>query len=580
MGSLLLTMSMLTPCLGGRLGGYSGGSELGGGYGGFGGSGLGAYRGESSLGYSILATESLPFNNTVDNLREKMADIDNHVGEETGPIEETDIFRLYSVSNQKRNPFSVSDRISDDVFRDGTRSAITGDSIVLKFEKARSALEESLKRVEDIVQQAISCQVLVIVNELRRTIFTLDPLENQVGDDVIALLQQDRNFNDGGDNNLTERRSLKKLVERARIDEDKIKEYIGSAPCSLTVPSSFEEGSRPGSNGKAFERQLSKVSSFNFRPSCRRSGQIPVPLDELKCPISLQLMYDPVIISFCHQDYSKSLVEQSKYDPFSSQSQEKMRQMMVLEQRIVENGKASVANTSLVDMQKTIMRLEAQRNEKDFELEIKSTDNRILEEQLKNKHSENKELEEKVLLLKQRIDHVMGERSMKCSSQCIAGDYLNELNMRIQSQIEKLRNLEHIKLVEENDGLHLEKQKLAEEASYAKLTLTVELRLELHGEPTLSSTSATKIYTSPDIEEIASFMKGEQLSKEVQLIRGENENFNMKAETMTIEEVKRQRSKATNVHHRGPGMSGGHVHSATEKSKGSKAMVNRTLVDG
>ncbi|KAK9098642.1 hypothetical protein Syun_025687 [Stephania yunnanensis] len=334
--------------------------------------------------------------------------------------------------------------------------------------------------------------VLVIVNELQRTIFTLDPLENQVGDDVIALLQQDRNFNDGGDNN----------------DDDS----QGSAPCSLTVLSSFEEGSRPGSNGKAFERQLSKVSSFNFRPSCRRSGQIPVPPDELKCPISLQIMYDPVIISFATSTL-KSLVEQSKYDHFSSQSQiqkleceiqEKRRQMMVLEQRIVENGKASVANTSLVDMQKTIMRLEAQCNEKDFELEIKSADNRILEEQLKNKEIE----------------------------------------------IEKLR-LEHIKLVEKNDG-----------------------------EPTLSSTSATKIYTIPDIEEIASFMKGEQLSKEVQLIRGENENFNMKAETMTIEEVKRQRSKATNVHHRGPGMSGGHVHSATEKSKGSKAMYYMVICSG
>ncbi|KAK9087270.1 hypothetical protein Syun_029664 [Stephania yunnanensis] len=35
---------------------------------------------------------------------------------------QTDIFRLYFVSNQKRNPFSVSDRISDDVFRDGTHS--------------------------------------------------------------------------------------------------------------------------------------------------------------------------------------------------------------------------------------------------------------------------------------------------------------------------------------------------------------------------------------------------------------------------------------------------------------------------
>ncbi|KAK9081972.1 hypothetical protein Syun_030954 [Stephania yunnanensis] len=39
----------------------------------------------------------------------------------------------------------------------------------------------------------------------------------------------------------------------------------------------------------------------------------------------------------------------------------------------------------LVDMQQTIMRLAAQCNEKDFELEIKSADNRILEEQLKNK---------------------------------------------------------------------------------------------------------------------------------------------------------------------------------------------------
>ncbi|KAK9115210.1 hypothetical protein Syun_022007 [Stephania yunnanensis] len=32
---------------------------------------------------------------------------------------ETELFLLYSVSNQKRNHFSVSDRISDDVFRDG-----------------------------------------------------------------------------------------------------------------------------------------------------------------------------------------------------------------------------------------------------------------------------------------------------------------------------------------------------------------------------------------------------------------------------------------------------------------------------
>lgn len=37
--------------------------------------------------------------------------------------------------------------------------AITGDSVALKFEKARCALADSLRRVEDIVPQAIRVQV-------------------------------------------------------------------------------------------------------------------------------------------------------------------------------------------------------------------------------------------------------------------------------------------------------------------------------------------------------------------------------------------------------------------------------------
>lgn len=40
--------------------------------------------------------------------------------------------------------------------------AITGDSVLTKFEKARCALEDSLRRVEDIVPQSIGCQVRFI----------------------------------------------------------------------------------------------------------------------------------------------------------------------------------------------------------------------------------------------------------------------------------------------------------------------------------------------------------------------------------------------------------------------------------
>ncbi|KAF9605363.1 hypothetical protein IFM89_016916 [Coptis chinensis] len=233
--------------------------------------------------------------------------------------------------------------------------AITGDSVLLKFEKAKCALEESLRRVEGIVPEAIGCQISDVVVELEGTEFSLDPLEKQVGDEVIALLQQDRKFNNNcNDINeleifhqaasrlgitssraaLTERRALKKLIDRARAEEDKRKESIvayllhlmrkysklfrseysddndsqGSSPCSPTVQGLFDEFGGPGVNGQAFDRQFSKLSSFNFKPSGRRSGQMAVPPEELRCSISLQLMYDPVIIS-SGQTYERVCIE-------------------------------------------------------------------------------------------------------------------------------------------------------------------------------------------------------------------------------------------------------------------------------
>ncbi|KAK9121234.1 hypothetical protein Syun_018851 [Stephania yunnanensis] len=207
--------------------------------------------------------------------------------------------------------------------------------------------------------------VLVIVNELQRTIFTLDPLEKK----------------------------------------------LGSAPSSPTVQSSFEEGSGPGCNDQAFELQLSKASSFNFRPSCTRSGQIPVPPDELKWQISLQLMYDPVIISFATSTL-KILVEQSKYDPFSSQSQ--------------------------------VGEIFSQFEKKGFKLtglKLFQCPKELAEEHYKD------------LTVKPFFPKLI--------------DYIT--SGPVVCMIEKLR-LEHIKLVEESNELHLEKKKLAEKASYAKVS--------------------------------------------------------------------------------------------------------------
>ncbi|KAJ4871784.1 U-box domain-containing protein 45 [Raphanus sativus] len=219
--------------------------------------------------------------------------------------------------------------------------AITGDSVVLKFEKAKTSLLDSLRRVEDIVQQSIASQILEIITELENTQFSLDPSEKEVGDQIIGLLQQGGNFESSSENNnelevfhqaatrlgitssraaLTERRCLKKLIERARMEEDKRKESIvayllhlmrkysklfrseiwddndsqgsSSLPCSPTV-----QGSLDDPPGRAFDRQLSKLSSFNFRP-CNNNS----------VPISLQLMYDPVIIA-SGQTYERLCIE-------------------------------------------------------------------------------------------------------------------------------------------------------------------------------------------------------------------------------------------------------------------------------
>ncbi|MFQ6622569.1 hypothetical protein Gotur_001434 [Gossypium turneri] len=230
--------------------------------------------------------------------------------------------------------------------------AITGDSVLLKFQRAKCALIDSLKRVEDMVPQSIGCQILEIVSELEGTVFSLDLFEKQVGDEIITLLQNGRKFEECSDTNelesfhqaasrlgisssraaLTERRALKKVIERARMEEDKRKESIvayllhlmrkysklfrsevsdddsqGSTPCSPTVLGSLEDGGSGGS-GCAFERQLSKLNSFNFKPNIRRSGQIPLPPEELRCPISLQLMYEPVVIA-SGQTYERICIE-------------------------------------------------------------------------------------------------------------------------------------------------------------------------------------------------------------------------------------------------------------------------------
>ncbi|CAL9228611.1 unnamed protein product [Arabidopsis halleri] len=273
-------------------------------------------------------------------------------------------------------------------------------------------------------------------------------------------------------------------------------DHLGSPSSTLALVSE-------GSLGFNHRRSSSKLNDENS-PGAEFTQGVMTP-DEIDLLVEqVKMLAGEIAFS---TSTLKRLVDQSVNDPENSQTQiqnlereihEKQRQMRALEQLIIESGEASIANASLVEMQQKVMSLMTQCNEKSFELEIKSADNCILQEQLQKKCTENKELHEKVNLLEQRLNAVSSEKSSpSCSDKAVSGEYADELKKKIQSQEienEELK-LEHVQILEENSGLRVQNQKLAEEASYAKelaSAAAVELK-NLASEVTKLSLQNTKL---------------------------------------------------------------------------------------
>ncbi|ESW33471.1 hypothetical protein PHAVU_001G072400 [Phaseolus vulgaris] len=222
-------------------------------------------------------------------------------------------------------------------------------------------------------------------------------------------------------------------------------------------------------------------------------------------------------VAFCISSL-KRLSEQAANKPEDIQLQEDMHklkgeisqkknQIRILEQRMIGSLGHAPSNS---EMSQALSKLTTELNEKLFELEIKSADNRILQEQLQLKNSENVEMHETIISLKKQINFLdktatnyqhVADNQTDCSRD-VLGKYdeaqsvknMNVIVSQVQggsndsiknseilvqaAEIESLRE-ENVRLVEEKDGLEIQSQKLAEEASYAKelaAAAAVELR--------------------------------------------------------------------------------------------------------
>ncbi|KAM0911866.1 hypothetical protein ACQ4PT_013213 [Festuca glaucescens] len=235
--------------------------------------------------------------------------------------------------------------------------ALTAECVLTKFEKARYALLESLHQLEETLPEAFNSQVITghipeIAHELENSIFALDQAEKQAGDEVKQIIQNEKKSNGFLDDSeleffrqtvsrvgvtssaaaLAERRALRRLLERAHAEEDMKKESIAAYLLHLmrkysshfrseTMDSINSQCSSPScsfssisssvdlhGNVPVLEKLLPRSGSFNFKQIKGLSGSMPLPPEELRCPISLQLMYDPVVIA-SGQTYERACIE-------------------------------------------------------------------------------------------------------------------------------------------------------------------------------------------------------------------------------------------------------------------------------
>ncbi|KAK1311328.1 Kinesin-like protein NACK2 [Acorus calamus] len=227
----------------------------------------------------------------------------------------------------------------------------------------------------------------------------------------------------------------------------------------------------------------------------------------------------------------KRLSERASRNPEDSHIQEQMRklkdeisekklQIRVLEKRMFGSIGAPQHSLNNAELSQALSKLASQLNEKTFELEIMAADNRVLQEQLQMKISENTEIQETVLLLRQQLSSIL-DKSSNNSTEAVgcescrlrnhfvvsAGEkevldgssiemHINgstsysaislpgrfpqqeckgckdnlSLNSQVLMQGAEIENLkqEKVSLIEEKEGLVIHSQKLAEEALYAK----------------------------------------------------------------------------------------------------------------
>ncbi|TMW88886.1 hypothetical protein EJD97_017955 [Solanum chilense] len=199
--------------------------------------------------------------------------------------------------------------------------ALTGDSILSRCEKSRNLFKQSLSQVQNQVPVALAAEISQLIAELSGVVFSLDPSEEEAGKVLKELLSRYANTTDSAEEHAfeaiqvamwklhitslkalsIEKRSIKKLLDRVGEGETS-KRRILSIFLKLLNKHGKSIVTEQTENG-SLQQENSYQCEANSRSGCRLDDaemdvlRSSLPPDEFKCPLSLRLMYEPVVIA-------------------------------------------------------------------------------------------------------------------------------------------------------------------------------------------------------------------------------------------------------------------------------------------
>ncbi|PNT26710.1 hypothetical protein POPTR_007G023700v4 [Populus trichocarpa] len=210
--------------------------------------------------------------------------------------------------------------------------AITGDVVVSRCQRSRNLMEQSLGQIQTMVPVILAAEISHVVDDLRAAMFMLESSEEEAGKAIRELLQQSRESDSVVNSEikaiqlaasrlhitsrkaiLIEKRSIKNQLDKVGGNDPRKKSILNYLMLLLKKHGDLlieEQGETPKSQHEGFfslknpndtflHRQYNQVAGIGCGKSETQTELFSraTPPEEFKCPISMRVMYDPVVIA-------------------------------------------------------------------------------------------------------------------------------------------------------------------------------------------------------------------------------------------------------------------------------------------